>query len=216
MGQFIDLTGRKVGKLTVIRRVEDHVQKSGAPKAMWLCRCGCGNECIVYGQALRAGKKQDCGCGSFEKRSTLSKLQATTHDGSKTRLYRIWRNMRERCSCEYSKIYKHYGGRGIKVDPVWNDFAVFREWAFSHGYDPEAQRGECTLDRIDVNGNYEPNNCRFVSMAVQSRNKRNNWMIEYHGKTQCLSDWARELGIRRLTLRDRLVRGWSVEKAFTA
>ena len=216
MGQLIDLTGRKFGKLTVVKRVEDHIQKSGAPKAMWLCKCECGGERIVYGQALRAGKAIDCGCDTHERLSALSREHATTHGGSKTRLYKIWRHMRERCSKPKCKEYKFYGARGITVCPEWNDFTVFRDWCYANGYDPGAKRGKCTLDRIDTNGNYEPSNCRFVDMATQSRNTRRNWMIEYNGRTQCISDWARELGIKRLTLRGRLKSGWSVEKAFTA
>lgn len=216
MGQLIDLTGRKFGKLTVVKRVEDHIQKSGVPKAMWLCKCECGGERIVYGQTLRAGKATDCGCGTHERLSALSRERATTHDGSKTRLYRIWRSMRERCSCEYSKVYRHYGGRGIHVCPEWNDFSVFREWAYANGYDPNAKRGKSTIDRIDVDGNYEPGNCRFVDMAVQARNTRRSWMVEYDGRIQCISDWARELGIKRATLRYRLKNGWSIERAFAA
>lgn len=215
MGQFIDLTGNKYGKLTVVKRVEDHIQKSGAPKAMWLCKCECGGERIAYGQALRAGKIIDCGCGDFERRSIQSTKNATTHGGSGTRLYRVWKAMKDRCLKPGCKEYQFYGARGITVCHEWMNFPAFQAWANEHGYDPNAKRGECTLDRIDVNGNYEPNNCRFVDMSAQTRNKTNNWMIEYNGKTQCLSDWARELGIKRLTLRNRLVSGWSIEKAFT-
>lgn len=213
---LIDLTGTRVGKLTVIKRAEDHIQKSGFHKIMWLCKCDCGNECIAYGQNLRSGKKIDCGCGDFERRSHLSRIQATKHGGSKTRLYRIWRSMHDRCDRQNCKEYRLYGARGISVCDEWKDFALFRKWAYENGYDPEAKRGKCTLDRIDVDGNYEPSNCRFVSQAVQCRNKRNNWMIEYNGKVQCLSDWAKELGIKRITLRRRLVSGWSIERAFTA
>ena len=216
MGQLIDLTGKKFGKLTVVKRVEDHIQKSGAPKAMWLCKCECGGERIAYGQALRASKVIDCGCGYHDQQSVRSREQATTHGGSGTRLYRIWRAMRERCLVPRCKEYKHYGARGISVCDEWLDFANFRDWAMRNGYDPAAERGKSTIDRIDVNGNYEPNNCRFVDMAAQNRNTRRSWMIEYNGKTQCISDWARELGIKRLTLRYRLKSGWSIERAFTA
>ena len=94
MGQFIDLTGNKYGKLTVVKRVEDHIQKSGVPKAMWLCKCECGGERVAYGQALRAGKIIDCGCGDFERRSIQSTKNATTHGGSGTRLYRVWKAIR--------------------------------------------------------------------------------------------------------------------------
>lgn len=215
MGQFIDLSGKRVGKLTVLERVEDHIQKSGAPKAMWRCRCDCGNERIVYGQVLRSGKIIDCGCGSFERRSAISTAIATTHGGSDTRLYRVWRAMRERCNSRTSKNFKDYGARGIKVFGEWEIFENFRDWAFSHGYDQYAKRGITTLDRINVNGNYEPENCRFVEQATQCRNKRNNWNIEFNGKTQCLTDWAKETGIKRLTLRHRLKSGWSVEDALT-
>ena len=214
MGQLIDLTGRKFGKLTVIERVEDHIQKSGVPKAMWKCQCECGCERIVYGQALRAGKIIDCGCGDFERRSKISRESATTHGGSKSQLYRVWRAMKGRCQTQTDKGYKYYGARGIKVCHEWDEYEAFRIWAYENGYNPGLKRGVCTLDRIDVNGNYEPKNCRFVTQAVQCRNKTNNWMIEYDGRTLCITDWSKELGIKRITLRNRLKRGWSVEKAF--
>lgn len=213
MGQFIDLTGKKFGKLTVIERAEDHIQKGGFPKAMWRCVCECGKEKIVYGQALRSGKVIDCGCGSFARMSAISAARATTHGGSKTRLYRIWRAMRERCESSTSKNFKGYGSRGIKVCDDWKRFEVFRAWALANGYDETAKRGVTTLDRIDVNGNYNPRNCRFVNQAAQNRNKRSNFYIEYNGRTQCISDWAKEVGVKRLTLRNRLKSGWSIKDA---
>lgn len=215
MGQFIDLSGKRVGKLTVLERVEDHIQKGGFPKAMWRCVCDCGSECITYGQELRSGRKTDCGCGTHARLSKASREHATTHGGSKTRLYKVWRAMRERCEFPDSKNFKGYGFRGISVCEEWEDFDSFRTWAFANGYDETAKRGMTTLDRIDVNGNYGPGNCRFVDQATQCRNKRSNFNIEFDGRTQCISDWAAETGIRRLTLRGRLKAGWSVKDALT-
>ena len=215
MGQLIDLTGMRFGKLVVIARAEDHIQKSGAPKAMWKCKCDCGNECIVYGQALRGGFRIDCGCGSFERHSEISKKTATTHGESNTRLYRVWRAMRERCEVESSHNYHGYGERGISVDPKWEQYKEFRDWANRNGYDENAKRGKTTLDRIDVNGNYTPENCRFVDQKTQCRNKRNNYNIKFNGVTKCISDWAKEVNIERLTLRRRLKSEWPIEKALT-
>ena len=137
---------------------------------MWKCKCDCGNEKIVRGSDLTTRKTSSCGCYRKEKTSVTH----TIHGGKNSRLYAVWCDIKQRCNNSNNPIYKYYGERGIKLCEEWtNDFNVFREWAIKNGYDENAKRGKCTIDRIDVNGNYEPSNCRWVSMAEQNLNKRN-------------------------------------------
>lgn len=138
-----------------------------------------------------------------------------THGMSGTRLYRIWKSMRTRCMDKNAKAYENYGGRGITICSDWDDFMKFYRWAIESGYDENAERGECTLDRIDVNGNYCPENCRWVSMKEQFNNKQHHYMLTFSGKTMNLAQWSKAYGIRRETLRSRLENGWDVEKALT-
>lgn len=138
------------------------------------------------------------------------------HGYSHERLYKIWKSMRIRCNCKTSPPYKNYGGRGIAICNEWNDYLNFRNWALTNGYDFDAPKGECTLDRIDTNGNYEPSNCRWVTYTEQANNKSNNRMFEYDGKKMTLAQWGRLLGIKSATLQARIAsRGWDIEKALT-
>lgn len=164
-GRFAaDMTGQRFGRLTVIDRAENDRKN----QACWRCRCDCGNVTVVAGARLRRGTTKSCGCYFQERR----REKAKTHGGRHERLYGVWYNMRQRCENAKEKSYPYYGGRGIRVCDEWRDYATFREWALANGYDPEAEKGKCTIDRIDVNGNYEPTNCRWVSMAEQNSNKR--------------------------------------------
>ena len=130
------------------------------------------------------------------------------HGKTNTRLYEIWRAIKKRCNLITHKYYKDYGGRGIIVCDEWlNDFMNFYYWAINNGY-----RDDLTIDRIDVNGNYEPNNCRWVTRNVQLKNKRNNVYITYQNKTQTMSDWAKEFGLKQNVFRQRYILGWSMEK----
>lgn len=195
MPKFIDRTGQRFGRLTAIEYLGS---------AKWLCRCDCGQMKVVATRHLVSGKTKSCGCFRRE----FSKNKATTHNGSKTRLYVIWRNMIARCSKTYHSEYVRYGAKGIKVCKEWQDFSVFREWAISNGYEDNL-----SIDRINPNGNYEPSNCRWADEITQANNKRNNVILEYQGKRYTMAELARKSGLKLGTLWARLHNGWSVEEA---
>lgn len=156
----VDETGNKYGKLTVVERAGSN--KRGA--AMWLCKCECGNSSVTRGDDLRAGKVKSCGCEMT--------IVAKNYSVYPKRLYNVWRSMINRCTYKSHPKYYRYGGRGISICSEWlASFASFADWALKHGYDSEAPYGACTLDRIDANGNYEPDNCRFADITVQNNNK---------------------------------------------
>lgn len=181
--------GKRVGKLTLISR--EYVDtKSYGKRWEWTCKCDCGNLRKVYtfrlgsqnhGKYMNSGV-QDCGNHTKEKLSAIGKKGKKSKDSISDanessdyrKLYIKWVDMNKRCYNEKSSNYHSYGARGISVCPEWrNDYNKFKEWAISVGYKPTNNRSEQTLDRIDVNGNYEPNNCRFVTSKVQNLNKRN-------------------------------------------
>jgi hypothetical protein len=165
VAKLIDLTGKTFGRLIVIERVGIDQNK----RPLWMCRCKCGNEKIINGSSLRNGDTVSCGCYGKEQREKSH----TTHKKTNTRLFNVWQNIKRRCYTKTNPSYKYYGGRGIGVCQEWmNGFQSFCDWAYKNGYDDKAPKGICTIDRIDVNGDYEPENCRWVSMAVQNRNTR--------------------------------------------
>ena len=164
MAALIDLTGQRFGRWLAI---EKSISKCGY--VMWLCRCDCGNERIVNGHDLRKGKSKSCGC----LRNEVTTNRNITHGKTDCRLYRIWRGMKDRCTNPTNKGYPSYGGRGITICEEWLDnFEAFYAWAMANGYDPNAPRYQCTIDRIDNDGNYSPSNCRWTTMATQNKNKR--------------------------------------------
>ena len=210
--KLIDLTGQVYERLTVIKRVDDYISPSGNRKVQWLCKCECGKEVIVTGNNLKNGNSKSCGCYN---RELLTKMNLT-HNASNTRLYHIWSCMKDRCYNPKNKKYKDYGGRGIAICDEWiNDFEAFANWAYDNGYIENVPRGECTIDRIDVNSNYCQQNCRWVNQKVQSNNKRNNHYITYNGETHTVTEWNNILGYKKGVLSRRIFSGWSIEDAFT-
>lgn len=195
---YDDLTGKRFGRLEVLERIGT---KNNSP--YWKCKCDCGNYTNASSANLKSGNVISCGCHRIES--------AQTHGLSKTRIYRIYAGMKSRCYNENDTAYKNYGARGITICNEWiDDFVSFYNWAVKNGYSDEL-----SIDRINVNGNYEPNNCRWITQKMQARNKRNNLMIEYRGKTKALVEWSEELGISYDILNDRITAlGWDVEKAF--
>lgn len=197
---LIDITGQKFNRLTAIKPV-GYTNNNGSK---WLFRCDCGNECIKDSSAVRRGVCKSCGCLNQELR-----LARHTHGMHKTKLYSAWMHMKQRCLNPNCKSYKHYGGRGITVCPEWlSNFESFRDWALANGY-----AEDLTLDRIDNDGNYEPSNCRWVSMKVQESNKRNNHYVTYKGEKITLSECARRLGLTPNQFRYRhIVKGLSIDE----
>lgn len=169
MGASVDLSGRRFGKVMVIKPTP---RRKANGEIIWQCRCDCGRTFYAGTGTLNYGTTQSCGCAHHD--NAVYNTPAKTHGGSKKdRLYRVWRGMIDRCYYPSHNRYKHYGERGIYVCDEWRrNYTAFRDWALSHGYDPLAERGMCTIDRINVDGPYSPENCRWVSMKIQSQNKR--------------------------------------------
>ena len=204
MSHLKDLTGQWFNRWHVIERAEN--DKRG--QAQWHCRCICGNESVVAGKDLRQGKSKSCGCYHIDTISITSRK----HGKSQTRLYRIWNVMRRRCSDHLTSHFYLYGGRGITVCDEWDkSFESFYLWAINNGYSDGL-----SIDRIDVNGNYDPSNCRWATAKQQARNKRNNRLVEYNGEKKTLIEWSEILGFNYLMVKGRLQKGnWTVKEAFT-
>lgn len=218
MGQFIDLTGQRFGRWTVINRAPDHFTKSGNRITMWNCICDCGNEKAVIANSLRKGTTFSCGCYSAEQKgkrlAERNKKNAKYSGASRDRISAVWRGILQRCYNESNECFYLYGGRGIKVCEEWRaDYMAFRKWSYENGYDETAPYGECTLDRIDANGDYCPENCRWTTAKQQANNRRSNHLVSGFGKIQNIRSWADELQMPYDKLYHRLsTRNWSVER----
>lgn len=195
-----DREGQRYGRLTVLQRAVNKVEPSGAIRAQWLCRCDCGNEVVVTGHALGKGTTKSCGC--------LNRENAPKHGMSKTRIYRNWHAMRQRCTNPTHSHYSRYGGRGITICERWMTFENFL-----------ADMGECedgmTLDRIDNERGYEPGNCRWATRQQQSNNRGDNVRLTHEGQTKTLAEWGRETGLGKNVILKRLASGWSIERILT-
>lgn len=200
--KVVDITGQKFGRLTVLDKLHNYHKKD----TYWLCVCECGNLKEVTSSHLTTGKTKSCGC--LRKENSGNRLRI--HGKCNTRLHSIWQNMKNRCYHKKSNRYKYYGARGIAVCSEWkDDFMNFYDWSMANGY-----ADNLTIDRIDVNGNYEPNNCRWVDYKTQSRNRRSVKRVTINNETHCLSEWCEILDIKYNTVQTRIYnRGWSIEKA---
>lgn len=206
MSKFIDLTGQKFGRLTVVERGEN----ANDGHTRWKCSCECGSNKIVLAIAkdLKKGHTKSCGCIQREK-AILAGKSKKTHGKTNTRLFNIWHGMKQRCYDKTSCSYELYGKRGIRICDEWcNSFQAFYDWSMQNGY-----AENLSIDRIDINGNYSPDNCRWTTMKVQQNNKRNNRLVTYKGETLTVTQWSERTGIKLSTLVSRLNSGWDIEKA---
>ena len=195
------MIGKKYNKLTVIK-VDD--ERSNEKRKYYLCQCECGNMKSVRSDCLKSGQVKSCGCLNYKSRG----------DGrTKEKLYHVWASMKNRCNNPNDPHFEDYGGRGIRVCEKWNgshSYPEFKKWAYENGY-----KEGLSIDRIDVNGDYCPENCRWVSQKVQTRNLRCNISITYKNETHILSDWAEILNVNVNTLYSRIVKlDWDIDKAF--
>ena len=182
--------GQKYGRLTVTGFV--HKGK----KWYWECTCECGNSIITQAYLVRNGHTSSCGCLQRERASEASLV----HGQSNSRLYRIYNGMKNRCYNQKQQNYENYGGRGITICEEWiKSFTSFEEWALSHGY-----ADDLSIDRIDNNGDYSPENCRWVTRTEQNENTRRNHLVTIGSRTQPLSAWVRERGLNYHTVSFRI------------
>ena len=203
MSKFIDRTGQKFGRLTLIERVENNKFN----QVQWKCRCDCGKEVIVKAYSLTTGQTKSCGC--LKKEQNYINIAKVKHNMTNTRLYNIWRDMKSRCLNPNNKRHKFYFDKGITVCYEWkNDFMNFYNWAINNGY-----RDNLKIDRINNNGNYEPKNCRWATITEQNNNQSNNIRIKYNESEYTLSELSKIYNIKRATLYDRIKRGWTIDEA---
>ena len=201
MSKIADMTGLRFGKLVVTgRKVENG-------RGYWICACDCGNETVARTDSLKSGHTSSCGCVGLASRQEA----LTKHGYWGSRLYNTWHGMIQRCTNPNSRSYSRYGGRGIRVCTEWrNSFEAFCDWATANGYSDEL-----TIDRIDVNGNYEPSNCRWATKQEQANNRRTSSIIAFKGESHTLAEWSRITGIKRSTIVSRLAQGWEIERVLT-
>ena len=196
-----DITGQIFNGIEILREVEH--SKDGARR--WECKCHCG-KIFITTTTWRAKRNHSCGC----KNKEIISQKNSTHGLSKTNLYNRYRKIKERCYKPCHKSYKDYGGRGIKMCNEWlgeNGFVRFYDWAINNGYDKNL-----SLDRIDNNKGYSPDNCRWVDSKTQARNRRNNRFIEFNGSKKTIAEWSEIIGVHPDTIRNRLERGLPIEK----
>lgn len=202
MAKFQDITGERFGRLRVISRA----QNSSSGSARWNCVCECGRTVVVDAGKLKNGHTKSCGCLRAEQNRTV----ALKHGMCKTRIHRIWMQIHARCNAKTGKNYEWYAERGITVCDEWSEFQNFYQWSISNGY-----ADDLSIDRIDVDKGYSPENCRWADAITQANNKRNNFKIEYAGRTQTVPQWARETGLTPNTIRYRILHGWDPADALT-
>ncbi len=202
MGKKLNLAGKRFGKLIVL---EFAFVKN--KRRYWLCKCDCGKEKVI--QLPHLTSKHTISCGCYQKQKAKQSL--TKHGKYYTKLYSIWINIKDRCCNPKNKSYNNYGGRGINICSEWIDkekgFINFYDWAMKNGY-----KKDLTIDRIDVNGNYTPFNCKWSTKTEQQQNKRTNIFITFNNKTLNISQWAKELNVPYYRIQSRLKKGLRFEE----
>lgn len=202
MQRYKDLKNKKFGNLIPVSM--EYIKDQ---RAFWNCLCDCGNEKIVRADHLISGHTKSCGC--ISKRT--HKATHLKHNKSNTKLYKIWSSIKQRCFYDKSKNYKNYGLRGISICKEWKeDFQSFYDWSVSNGY-----KEGLSIDRIDVNGIYCPENCRWATIIEQANNKRNNVIIEFNEVKKPLNYWEKETGLNKKIIYKRIRRGWEVKDALS-
>lgn len=201
-----DLVGKRIGKLLVLSKttVKKYTKKGTWNISAYVCLCDCGNKKTLRRDYLISGRAKSCGCYRAEAAANATRTHGKSK-GSKNHhpLYDVWSSMIQRCHNKNVKGYGLYGGRGITVCDKWlKDFENFYKWSMANGY-----RKGLSIDRINNNEGYSPENCRWTTSYEQSRNKRTNITIEFQGKRQCLQDVADSLGVNRSTLNYRYKHG---------
>lgn len=203
MGSHMERIGERFGKLLISQK--HHVEEG---RVYYLCDCDCGNTVIVQYSHLISGNTKSCGC----LQKDLTSKRFTKHNNSTHPLYGVWTMMKQRCYNQNNKSYKNYGARGIKVCSEWkNDFDAFYKWSINNGYEHKL-----TIERLNVDGDYCPSNCTWVTQEHQQNNRRNNIVIEFGGFVGTLSQWSIRTGIPYATLRKRIVDlGWDTYEALS-
>lgn len=205
MPAFIDLTGTRFGRWYVLSRAENNRHK----QPRWNCLCDCGNEKAVIGGALASGASRSCGCLNIDVHRATCIKRNTTHGLTKTPEHDTWVNIRQRCENPKCLTYAKYGAKGISVCERWQSFENFLA---DMGKKPTPKH---TIDRFPNNsGNYEPGNCRWATQAQQQVNRRNNVFVSYNGETLVIPEWSRRTGVAIETIRQRIKKGWPLEKVF--
>ncbi len=201
-----DLSGLAFGRLTVESRAPDRIQPNGSTKVMWACVCSCGARLVASASNLRSGNTSSCGCLRKEELTARS----ISHGMTKTAEYNSWFAAKQRCTNPKHQYFYAYGGRGIQMCKEWSDsFEAF----FAHmGPKPSPMH---SIDRIDVDGNYCPENCRWASPQQQSSNKTNSRMLSAFGTNMCASEWSKLMGVSQQTISSRLRRGFTHEECLT-
>lgn len=199
MSKFIDLTGRKYRGFLVLKRTG--TRANGA--VLWLCRCDCGKELILCSADFTSDSRQRSGCRDCFMKTFI------THGMTGTKEHHAWNDMRSRCDLKKNTGYKDYGGRGIGYSDEWSDFAVFIK---DMGLAPSPKH---TLERINVNGNYQADNCKWATIKEQSRNKRNSRMVCIDGETKCLAEWCEIYRAKHNLVSRRLQAGWPIKEAMS-
>ena len=206
MPAIVKLDGQIFGRLTVLWR-DTTSKKRGV---QYVCECTCGTRKSISGEHLRRGATKSCGCLNSETTAARNKLAKRSHGMAESPEYQAWHAMKQRCLCQNDPAYPRYGARGINICPTWQE-------SFEKFYEDIGQRpsSKHSLDRIDNSRGYWPENVRWATAKEQCRNRSNNFLLSFMGKTLCAAEWAEELGISQRVIYNRSRRGWSTEKTLT-